>query len=153
MEKSKYDYILEQAQIIAKNVQSWTDFSAKIFDQHCGLIAKNLTDLEQKAFLDSLQYQKLNQILLDIMKKFGVNPKVVDKSFVGERYVREISHYVNGESADEGFMRKVEEKFNLPEQMADDWRRKVLCEIAVDTINDQPINYSEILLNLIIGKI
>jgi site-specific DNA-methyltransferase (adenine-specific) len=69
----KADYILEQAQILAKNVKSWADFSAAIFDQRTGLVAKTFeAPMEREAFLDSEQYEKVNQILLNLMKRFGV---------------------------------------------------------------------------------
>jgi site-specific DNA-methyltransferase (adenine-specific) len=69
----KANYILEQAQTLAANVKSWADFSVAIFDQHYGLVAKTFEDpMEREAFFDSEQYEKVNQILLDLMKKFGV---------------------------------------------------------------------------------
>jgi HicB family len=69
----KAKYILEQAQVLARNVKSWADFSVAIFDQHNGLVAKNFQKpMEREAFYDSKEYEEVNQILLGLMKKFGV---------------------------------------------------------------------------------
>jgi hypothetical protein len=69
----KADYILDQARTLSENVKSWADFSLELFDQRNGLVARSFsTPMEREAFFDSHQYRKVNAILLDLMKKFGV---------------------------------------------------------------------------------
>ncbi len=69
----KANTIVEQAKALANEVKTWADFSAAIFDQKTGLIAKTFSDpMEREAFFDSEQYKAINRILLDLMKKFGV---------------------------------------------------------------------------------
>jgi site-specific DNA-methyltransferase (adenine-specific) len=67
------NYILEQAKTLAKSVRSWADFSAALFDQREGLVAKTFENaMEREAFFDSEQYKAVNQLLLKLMKEFGV---------------------------------------------------------------------------------
>lgn len=76
----KASFILEQARVLAKNVTSWVDFSAGLFDQKDGLIARTLSEpMEREAFFDSPQYQEVNKILLDLIKRFGVKEGAVSK--------------------------------------------------------------------------
>ncbi len=157
----KYNFILDQAKNIAKNVQSWADFSIKVFDQHIGLIAKNLNGLEEKkAFFDSKQFGEINQILLDLMKKFGVTEEGVssmekpeatptEKTGIVELYFKAITKYGANKYADHKLMKKVEDKLNITENI-DIWRRRVLYEIGSRHVENQPINYSQILLDLLL---
>lgn len=67
------NYVLEQAKILARNVKSWIDFSAALFDQKKGIIARTFPEpMEREAFFDSPQYAEINKILLDQMKRIGV---------------------------------------------------------------------------------
>jgi hypothetical protein len=69
----KANYILEQAKVLARQVKTWADFSAALFDQKTGLVAKTfVTPMEREAFFDSQQYKEVNRLLLGLMKKFGV---------------------------------------------------------------------------------
>jgi HicB family len=69
----KANYILEQAQSLERSVRSWADFAGAFFDQRSGLVAKTFEDaMEREAFFDSEQYEAVNNILLRLMKKFGV---------------------------------------------------------------------------------
>jgi hypothetical protein len=69
----KANYILEQAEILAGTVKTWADFSAALFDQKNGLVAQTFqSQMEREAFLDSEQYQRVRELLLGLMKKFGV---------------------------------------------------------------------------------
>jgi len=69
----KAEYVLEQAKALARTVKSWADFSVAIFDQHNGLVAKTFDDpMERQAFYDSKQYEQVNEILLGLMREFGV---------------------------------------------------------------------------------
>jgi len=69
----KANFVLEQATVLAGNVKSWADFSAELFDQKKGLIARVFPEpMEREAFLDSSQYREVNKILLELMTRFGV---------------------------------------------------------------------------------
>src|SRR5262245_19186889 len=69
----KADYILEQAKALAPEVKSWVDISLALFDQHEGIVAKTFPDvMEREAFFDSDQHQQVNQLQLNLMKRFGV---------------------------------------------------------------------------------
>jgi hypothetical protein len=69
----KANYILEQAKILAGSVKSWVDFSAELFEQKNGLIARTFPEpMEREAFFDSPQYGEINKVLIDLMKRFGV---------------------------------------------------------------------------------
>jgi site-specific DNA-methyltransferase (adenine-specific) len=69
----KFIYVLEQAKELAKNVTTWADFSVALFDQRNGIVSRTFKEpMEKQAFYDSDQYKVVSQILLDIMKKHGV---------------------------------------------------------------------------------
>jgi hypothetical protein len=77
----KANYVLEQAKALAPNVASWADFSVALFDQRSGLIAKTFEDrMEREAFFDSKQYREVNGILLELMRKFGVEAGATPKA-------------------------------------------------------------------------
>ncbi len=65
--------VLEHAKALAEKVESWADFSAELFDQTSGVVAKTFrTDIERQAFYDSEQYKEIQQILAGLMRQFGV---------------------------------------------------------------------------------
>lgn len=69
----KAEYVLEQATTLARNVTTWADFSVAIFDQRSGLVSQVFDDpMEREAFFDSEQYKAINQLLLELMNKHGV---------------------------------------------------------------------------------
>jgi hypothetical protein len=74
----KANFILEQAKTLAGSVKSWVDFSAELFDQKRGLIAKTFPEsMEREAFFDSPQYAEVNKILFEQMKRIGVKDGAV----------------------------------------------------------------------------
>jgi hypothetical protein len=71
--EQKANDILDKAKVLAARAKSWADFSIELFDQHHGLVARMFPDpKEREAFFDSPQYQEINQLLLGLLKKFGV---------------------------------------------------------------------------------
>lgn len=70
--EAKANAVLDRAKIIASDVSTWADFSNALFDPHSGLVAKTFSsDIERQAFYDSRQYQKISDILVRLMKRFG----------------------------------------------------------------------------------
>lgn len=71
--ESKSNRVLEYAKQVAGEVRSWADFSAALFDQSSGYVAKVFpNELQRQLFFDTAQYEAVNKILLDLMNKFGV---------------------------------------------------------------------------------
>src|SRR5262245_32363964 len=69
----KANRVLEQAKSLAGRVESWTDFSSALFDTYRGIVPKLFPgDMERKAFFDSWQYKEIQQLLTDLMRRFGV---------------------------------------------------------------------------------
>jgi len=69
----KADRILEQAKSWAGSATSWTEFSNRLFSQDDGLVAKTFPRMtERQQFYDSVQYGKVNELLLSLIKRFGV---------------------------------------------------------------------------------
>jgi predicted HicB family RNase H-like nuclease len=70
--ENKADQVLKQAKALAPRVETWADFSVQLFDPHIGLVAKAFPEeIQRQAFYDSTQYEEINAILLDLMKKYG----------------------------------------------------------------------------------
>jgi hypothetical protein len=73
VDHDKADFILTEARNLAEHVTTWADFSKELFNQHDGLVARTFPDAaERRAFHDSEQYKEVNQILLGLMRRFGV---------------------------------------------------------------------------------
>jgi hypothetical protein len=71
--KQKADRLVEQAKELAPRVNSWAEFSNKLFAQDEGLVAKTFPKMkDRQAFYDMPQYAEVNQILLGLIKRFGV---------------------------------------------------------------------------------
>jgi hypothetical protein len=71
--ESKANRVLEYATQLAGEVRSWADFSNALFDQSNGYIAKVFPqELQRQLFLDTPQYEAVNEILLSLMRRFGV---------------------------------------------------------------------------------
>src|SRR5438045_716055 len=69
----KANRVLERANALAAKSQSWADFSAAMFDQFTGVVAKTFSPgMERQAFYDSEQYKEVQGILAGLMRKFGV---------------------------------------------------------------------------------
>ncbi len=68
----KADYVLEQAKALAPNVKNWADFTALVFGQRDGIVAKTFPDeTERQMFYDSEQYKKVSAMREKLMRKFG----------------------------------------------------------------------------------
>ena len=69
----KADHVLQYAKTRAEKVGSWAEFSAELFDQFRGIVAKTFpSDMERQAFYDTEQYKQLLEIQVGLMQKFGV---------------------------------------------------------------------------------
>jgi hypothetical protein len=76
----KANYITGKAKELASTVHSWTEFSNKMFDQEQGLVAKVFGRMpERKVFYDMPQYEEVNRIFLDLIKRFGVSDGAAPK--------------------------------------------------------------------------
>jgi HicB-like protein involved in pilus formation len=66
--------VLAEAQGLASRVESWTEFSNRLFDQEQGLIAKRFgRNTERRAFYDTPEYAEVSRIFMEVIKKFGVS--------------------------------------------------------------------------------
>src|SRR5687768_13409957 len=71
--EQKANTVVEKARGLAPKVSSWADFSNAIFDQETGVVAQTFDDqMELQTFFDSSQYEEVNQMLLALMRKIGV---------------------------------------------------------------------------------
>lgn len=70
--EAKANTILKQAQQLAAAMPSWADFSNALFNPQDGIVIKAFpSSFERQTFLDSKQYEAINELLLSLMKKFG----------------------------------------------------------------------------------
>ena len=71
--KEKAGVLLQEAKDLAVTSKSWADFSNALFDQRTGLVSKTFVDLAQRqSFYDTIEYDKINELLLELIKKYGV---------------------------------------------------------------------------------
>jgi hypothetical protein len=69
-------YVMEQAKAIASSSKSWLAFSAALFDQHKGLIAKTFPGMdERELFFHTAQFDIVNDLLRDLLIRFGVRDR------------------------------------------------------------------------------
>jgi HicB family len=69
----KANLVLNEAKRLSKDVPTWADFSALLFDGFSGIVTKTFPDeMERQAFFDSKQYSEVNNLLIGLMKKHGV---------------------------------------------------------------------------------
>jgi predicted HicB family RNase H-like nuclease len=81
--------VLEHAKTLAEVVESWADFSAEIFGQTDGTVAKAFrSEIERQAFYDSVQYKEIQKILAGLMRKFGIAAGSQRKEKSGKFVVR-----------------------------------------------------------------
>jgi HicB family len=67
------EQVVEQAAALARQAKSWTEFSNQLFAQEHGLVARAFPRMtERQAFYDTQQYETLNAMLLELMKRFGI---------------------------------------------------------------------------------
>ena len=87
--ESKANQVLGQAKALAAKAGSWMDFSAQIFHQRSGLIAKTFpTEIERQAFFDSEQYKEIHALLVQLMKRFGLAAVATPKEKSGRVLIR-----------------------------------------------------------------
>lgn len=73
MSEKKANLIVEKARELAGRVDSWIALSNALSDPQHGLIAQYFPKQhERQAFFDTPQYEAVNQILLETIKRFGV---------------------------------------------------------------------------------
>ncbi|HEX5271677.1 MAG TPA: hypothetical protein VFW33_14365 [Gemmataceae bacterium] len=76
MNQSKAKQLVAEAKKIARQADSWMTFSNALSDPNGGLIARYFPDPEQRReFLNSEEYEQLNQLLLRIIKRKGLFPR------------------------------------------------------------------------------
>lgn len=67
------DRIVQRAEQLMREAKSWADFSNDLFSQYGGLVATEFPSMkERRGFYETPQYDRLNQMLLELMNKFGV---------------------------------------------------------------------------------
>jgi hypothetical protein len=68
--------LVADAKKIARRVDSWISLSNALSDPQAGLIAHYFPDPEERqAFLDSPEYEELNQLLMRTIKRKGLYPR------------------------------------------------------------------------------
>jgi HicB family len=73
MPDKKAQEIVEKAKSLAEQADSWVTFSNAVSDPETGLIAKMFPkQRERQAFFNSPQYEEINGILLDLIKRLGL---------------------------------------------------------------------------------
>lgn len=69
----KADQVVLQAKKLAATATSWTELSNEMFAQEDGCVAKMFPRMtERQAFYDMPQYEEVNQVFLEVIKRFGV---------------------------------------------------------------------------------
>jgi hypothetical protein len=87
--EARADQLLRRAKMLADKAGSWADFSAELFDQRSGLVAKAFpTEIERQAFLDSRQYKEIQGLLAQVMKRTGLVEGASPKEKSGRVLVR-----------------------------------------------------------------
>jgi HicB-like protein involved in pilus formation len=87
--ETKANDVLGQAKTFAATARSWADFSARIFDQRSGLVATIFpTEIERQAFYDSPQYNEINALQVQLMKRFGLAEGATPREKSGRVLVR-----------------------------------------------------------------
>jgi hypothetical protein len=76
MNRERAKQLVAEAKEIARRADSWIALSNALSDQQGGLIARYFPDAEQRhAFLSSMEYEELNQILLRTIERKGLYPQ------------------------------------------------------------------------------
>jgi len=71
--EDKANEVLEEARALASTAKSWTDFSNALFAQDNGVVARAFPRMtERQAFYDLPQYDEINMVLLELIKRFGI---------------------------------------------------------------------------------
>ena len=76
MDQEKTKLLVAEARKIARRVDSWIGLSNALSDPQEGLIVRCFPSApERQAFLESPEYEELNQLLLRTMKRKGFFPR------------------------------------------------------------------------------
>jgi hypothetical protein len=68
--------LVSEAKRIARKVDSWISLSNALSDPQEGLIARYFPDVDDRQeFLNSAEYEELNQLLLRTIKRKGLYPR------------------------------------------------------------------------------
>ena len=79
--QEKAKKVLEEAHSLAASAKSWTAFSNSVFGQEGSLVARAFPRMtERQAFYDSEEYERCNDLLLALMKQYGVEQCATQKS-------------------------------------------------------------------------
>lgn len=97
--------VLNHARRLAKRVESWADFTNALFDPEHGLVHRTFPDRkDRQAFLNSSEYREIDDLLDQLMKRFGVadgaTPKKSGKFVV--RVPKTLHFALEREAAQEG---------------------------------------------------
>ena len=80
MSEKKASVVLEKAKELARQAESWADFSNALSDPEDGLIAKTFPKArERQAFFNSPQYEEINHLLLGVIQRCGLVQGAVPK--------------------------------------------------------------------------
>jgi hypothetical protein len=76
MNQERAKQLVAEAKKIARRADSWVSLSNALSDPQGGLIARYFPDPDQRqAFLDSPEYEELNQLLLRTIQRKGLYPR------------------------------------------------------------------------------
>jgi hypothetical protein len=65
--------LLQAAEELARNVESWADLANALFDPVAGLLARaHPTREEREAFVRTAEYQKINELVAQAQDRFGL---------------------------------------------------------------------------------
>ncbi len=75
MNQDKAKQLVAEAKKIARKADSWVCLSTALADPQGGLIAQDFPDADQRReYLDSPEYEGLNQLLVRVIKRKGLYP-------------------------------------------------------------------------------
>jgi predicted HicB family RNase H-like nuclease len=73
--------VLKQAQDVARSVETWADLSNALFDPVNGLVTRAYpTRSEREAFIKTMEYQKIRELVRDAIDTFGLVEGAAPKS-------------------------------------------------------------------------
>ena len=65
--------LLQRAQSIAQEVETWADLSNALFDPLVGIVARAFPEREaRETFVQTDEYKQIRQLMTDAMHRFGV---------------------------------------------------------------------------------
>jgi hypothetical protein len=77
--QERSEQVLNQARELFTNAKSWAEFSNMLFSEE-GIVAKTFPLMtDRKAFFDTPQHAKIDEMLLKLIKRFGVSQSAAPK--------------------------------------------------------------------------